>query len=230
LSLGGNAALSVDGPGNPGGHFLVKGDGKVGINNPVPAAALDVVGAIRGDSLLSLGGTATLRVDAPGVIGGHFLVDGAGHVGIDNPAPASALDVTGNIHTTSLQIASDHVMSAAPRMYMSAYLPKPMPAGASYPLFMLPSTNIVITRMTVGGLNPCWAQGDQTFTLEKNYDHTVIAKVTVSGSAWANDTGPISVPIPGGISLDVEVWTPDCGFGSVVAPGNLALAVEYMMQ
>jgi len=46
LSLGGGAMLSVDAPYVTGGHFMVTSDGKVGINNPTPKNALDVVGNI----------------------------------------------------------------------------------------------------------------------------------------------------------------------------------------
>ena len=94
---------------------------------------------------LSLGGTAPLVVDAPGVTGGRFTVLANGNVGISNPAPSAALTVTGEIRATqaiitqgpllsrdvstgslsasSVQINGDTPMSSAPRLSFSASFP-----------------------------------------------------------------------------------------------------------
>lgn len=66
----------------------------IGVN---PLFALHVNGTIRSETELSLGGTAPLLVDAPGIAGGHFAVLASGKVGIDNPSPAATLDVIGNV-------------------------------------------------------------------------------------------------------------------------------------
>jgi hypothetical protein len=106
---------------------------------------------------LSLGGTAPLAVDAPGVTGGRFTVLANGIVGINNPAPTFQLDVNGSIHGTNLNLASgayipgqvqtgplqassvqingDTPMSSAPRMTFAMNFPggwcNDFPCGAS---------------------------------------------------------------------------------------------------
>ena len=123
-------------------------------SGPGPAAmAIDTLGNVLVSSGLmrintgglSLGGTAPLAVDAAGVPGGRFTVMPLGNVGINNPNPTSALDVTGNIHATaaifasaavipgqvqtgalqasSLQLNGDTPMSSAPRMTFAAIFP-----------------------------------------------------------------------------------------------------------
>jgi len=70
----------------------------VGIGVSSPAYPLHVAGTIRSDAGgLSLGGNATLGVDAPGLIGGRLAVLANGNVGINNPKPTTTLDVNGNI-------------------------------------------------------------------------------------------------------------------------------------
>jgi len=240
LSLGGNAAFIMDAPGIYAGHFLIDGSGRVGINNPAPVYALDVVGAIRSDTQLSLGGNASLAVDAPGIVGGHLLVDGAGHVGINNPAPQSALDVGGNIHTSgSLSIGNDPAMSSAPRMYLTGYVPGPMSAGSIVtPIYSVASKPITITRMTMGGFNACQSGGPLFFFLYVQVPNQCFVfacsasySLTVtSASENLNDSGPLSIHIPAGVQFAVRSGpAPSCSFPNP-PPQDFSVTLEYMMQ
>jgi hypothetical protein len=209
---------------------------KVGIGI-APAYPLHVNGAMRSETGLSLGGNATLAVDAPFVSGGHLLVDGAGNVGINNAHPAAALDVKGNIQTSgSLTIGSDPAMSSAPRMYLTSYLPGPLTnaGGDSYPISMVVSKPIRITRFMIGGVNPCSAQDAQyawIWVTNLTLGTSSAATLTIggSGSGGMNDSGPISYDVETGWTITVDVSTPNCGTFSGASPGNLAVTVEYVM-
>lgn len=76
----------------------------IGIGIATPAYPLHVNGVIRAENGLSIGGTAFLLVDAPGIIGGHLAVLGNGRVGINNANPSTALDVVGNISSSGTLI------------------------------------------------------------------------------------------------------------------------------
>jgi hypothetical protein len=77
-----------------------------------------VNGTMRAETGLSLGGNATLSVDAPGVLGGRFTVLPNGNVGINNPNPFAALDVNGTV-----RINGDIPMSSNPHMFFSGSFP-----------------------------------------------------------------------------------------------------------
>jgi hypothetical protein len=72
--------------------------GNIGIGTSSPAYAVHLAagkplriegGTDAGDSAayFSFGGNGALSVDAPGVVGGRFVVDNSGYVGIGNPTP-----------------------------------------------------------------------------------------------------------------------------------------------
>jgi hypothetical protein len=217
-----------------------------------PAYPLHVAGGIRSETGLSLGGNAALDVDAPGIIAGHFRVDSSGHVGINNADPQTALDVVGNIRasgslsgsslsvsgvvsSSSVSIGSDPVMTAAPRMYLSAFVPAPMSAGQwVMPIFTIPSKNIAITRVTIGGFNPCSQGGQQIFTLYSGprSSLTTLNNVLVTSDVTnlISDSGTLSIPIAAGTPLWMfSNGAPNCGLSGGTV-GNLAISVEYMMQ
>ena len=108
VSLGGNGTFGIDAPGIVNGRFVVAGSGNVGIAAPTPQfglhlgqqKALRIEGALAsGDTTqyFSFGGNGTFGIDAPGVVNGRFVVQDSGNVGIGTDAPASKLDVKGDI-------------------------------------------------------------------------------------------------------------------------------------
>jgi hypothetical protein len=212
----------------------------VGFGLSNPAYPLHVNGMMRAETGLSLGGNAVLGVDSPGVIGGHLLVDGAGKVGINNPAPQSALDVNGNINasgsltgslvnaTGGVKIGSDAAMGAAPRMYLTGYVRGPMAANELlHVMFTVPTKNIIITRILVGSFNPCFLQGDLIFQLQTNLGF--IASLAV-GRMGYTDSGPLSLEVTAGSWLYGELTAPNCGFGAPLAPADIPISVEYIMR
>jgi len=68
--------------------------GFLGIGITAPQFPLHVNGAIRSETGLSLGGTAPVAVDAPGVVGGRFSILSNGTVGIGTTAPHSILEAS----------------------------------------------------------------------------------------------------------------------------------------
>ena len=219
--------------------------GRVGIGiAPAAGYVLHANGAMRAETKLSLGGTASLSVDAPGSPGGHFLVDGTGNVGINNRSPSQALDVIGSIRSSgnvtasgtltggSLNVGGDTPMSAAPHMTIGGFVPGGIPAGVDVnPIFMVPTRNILITRMSAYGINRCTG-GDQTYTLylgsaelSQNAKYTL----TIGTTTFTSDSGALSIPVPAGTPVVVfSNLTPSCGLG--VAAGDIAVSVEYVMQ
>lgn len=221
------------------------------INNAVgigiaPAYPLHVNGAMRSETGLSLGGNAQLSVDAPFNPGAHFLVDGNGDVGINNPFPTDALDVTGNIVATGSVTATGGgtfsgpvsasgfsvngvpVMTVPAQMYLTGYLPGPLAAFAEYrPIFAIPSKNIVITRLTSAGINTCPNQGSLLFSISTTPGGTRFSLSLSSTST--SDSGPLSIPVAAGSQLFGVVNTPTCGSFST-PPSDIPLSIEYVMQ
>jgi len=219
--------------------------GRVGIGvAPAAGYVLHVNGAIRAETGLALGGAASLAVDAPGSPGGHFLVDGTGNVGINNRTPSQALDVIGGIRSSgnvtasgtliggSLNVGGDTPMSAAPHMTIGGFVPAGLPADVDVtPIFMIPSKNILITRMSAYGRNECTG-GDETYTLYVgNFALSQNAKytLTIGTTTFTVDSGALSIPVPAGTPVSVfSNPVPTCGLGT--AAGDIAVSVEYVMQ
>jgi len=98
-AIGANAVVSQS-------NALVLGSPvtNVGIGTATPAYPLQVIGVMRSETGLSLGGNASVTVDAPGVLGGHLAVLANGNVGINNPNPQTNLDVVGNVRASGALI------------------------------------------------------------------------------------------------------------------------------
>ncbi len=81
--------------------FNIASNGNVGIGVLGPAVPLHVMGMIRSETGgLSLGGNAPLQVDAPYISGGRFPILPNGFVGINNPTPATNLDIVGSVNAS----------------------------------------------------------------------------------------------------------------------------------
>jgi hypothetical protein len=80
--------------------FIVKTDGKVGIGTTDPAFKLMVVDSsnaglrvdtqVEGGTVASFGGSGQFDIDAPGIVGGRFVVKENGRIGIGMPLFADA--------------------------------------------------------------------------------------------------------------------------------------------
>jgi hypothetical protein len=87
-------------------QFLIRAGGGVGIGTNTPSHQLEVVDAgstglrvqtnTTGGTVASFGGNGDFQIDAPGVIGGRFVVKEGGLVGIGISAPAAVLEVSGS--------------------------------------------------------------------------------------------------------------------------------------
>jgi hypothetical protein len=227
LTLGGNAPLTVDAPGIIGGRLAVLANGNVGINNINPQTTLDVGGNINASG--SLVG-ASLNVAGGGVINGG-LTTNAGITTGAGISVGAGINVTG-----AVKINGDTPMNAAPHMSLTGYVPQPISAGVFVrPIFTIPSKNILITRMTSNGWNPCSSSGAETFTLytggQSGVALTAQYTLTLTGGYPSiNDSGALSISIAAGTPLWViSNATPSCPLGSN-PPGDIAISVEYVMQ
>jgi hypothetical protein len=233
LSLGGNAPLQVDAPGIIAGHFLVTSAGRVGIDNNNPSTTLDVGGNINASGYIDAGGTLigqSLNVSGSGLINGG-LTTSAGITAGAGVSVGAGLTVGG-----SVQIGGDTPMSAAPHMSITAYVPAPLNAGVIVrPIFTIPSKNILITRMTSNGWNPCTNSGAETFTIYTGGQTGVVLTShytqTLTGSfPTINDSGALSITVTAGTPLWViSNATPSCPLGSN-SPGDIAITLEYVMK
>jgi len=87
-------------------QFLIHASGGVGIGTPSPSHQLEVVDAgssglrvqtnTTGGTVASFGGNGDFQIDAPGVLGGRFVVKEGGLVGIGTSGPAAVLEVSGS--------------------------------------------------------------------------------------------------------------------------------------
>lgn len=103
--------FGIDGIFNGPGLLFVGGDGKVGIATTTPSHQLEVVDAgstglrvqtnTAGGTVASFGGFGDFQIDAPGVVGGRFIVKESGTVGIGITTPAATLDVQGTFHAAA---------------------------------------------------------------------------------------------------------------------------------
>ncbi|HET6975849.1 MAG TPA: tail fiber domain-containing protein [Pyrinomonadaceae bacterium] len=67
-------------------------NGNVGIGTTSPRTHLEVKGGLRVEKSVSIGGSDAFEIDAPGVVGGRFKVEGGGSVGIGTPKPGAYIN------------------------------------------------------------------------------------------------------------------------------------------
>ena len=103
-------ALFIDEKGNLtiGTTTFIYQSGNVGIGTPSPESSLHVATdkSVRFElgksQKLSLGGNGSFEVDAPGKVGGRFMVTDSGMVGIGTTKPNTTLDVRGATSVNNL--------------------------------------------------------------------------------------------------------------------------------
>jgi len=220
ISVGGSAPVQIDAPFIPGGRLTILSNGKVGINNPNPTTNLDVGGSIVARGAL-IG--QSLSVNGGGVINGGITTD----AGITTGA---GVVVGGALSVGSyLKIGNDPAMNAAPHMYLTGYV-SASESNGSFPIFAIPSKDILITRLTVGSGNPCPQDGSQYVSIETG-DYTSLKDLYDLNLALgtSNDSGPLSIPIPAGSHLWVHLSpVPSCSGSWITLPWPIS--VEYVMQ
>ncbi len=211
-------------------EMVLASGGNLGIGTATPAFLLHVNGTARAETGLSLGGNATLGVDAPGVAGGHFTVLPNGTVGINNPNPTHALDVHG-----AVSINGDAPMTSNPRMSFSGY------AGGSFcgnlncgggfaagPVgFLVPDKNIEITHLSVALASLMDPSCNAQITISVN--GTLMFSLAVPGNT-ANFDGPTTVQANAGDQV-VLSYTPatSCSVGAS-AGGDAMINATYLIE
>jgi hypothetical protein len=181
-------------------EMVLASGGNVGIGTISPQYPLHVNGTVRADTGLSLGGNATLSVDAPGKVGGQFLVaNGTVSIGGDTP------------------------MSSAPRMLWHGFLPGDLGsvhAGGEF----IPDKGIRILRVSA------WVDSVGSGCSTPAAVTIINAGIVLSLSGDFNDTGSISVSSPAGTQLAIENSPPSgCGTFSS-SGSNVNVDVMYVMQ
>jgi hypothetical protein len=206
-------------------EMILTSGGNFGIGTTTPQYPLHVNGVMRAETGLSLGGSATVTVDAPGVVGGHFTVLPNGNVGVDNANPAASLDVGG-----SVRINGDVSMSSNPRMFFTGFLAGNLgnfPAGG----YFIPDRNIIITRVTASESNPghgCSTTAQADLNVKTSAD--VLYSLDLGNNNYFPDSGSIQVSVAAGTQLWIGVQAASgCGLGGS-SPSDVNVVVQYLMQ
>jgi hypothetical protein len=205
-------------------EMVLASGGNVGIGTTSPSYLLHVNGTARAETGLSLGGNSTLSVDAPGKIGGQFLVaNGTVSIGGDTP------------------------MSSNPRMTFSASFPGSFcgdftcGSGSSNNLpggYLVPDKPILITHISVSFVDPVDPSCGQGATIVVSVDRhqTLYFTLPTGGSSGGfypiSGDFPVLPPLSIGagssvyLTMDPSLF---CNLGSS-GGGNGFANVQYVMQ
>ena len=207
-------------------EMVLASSGNFGIGTTAPQFPLHVNGIMRSETGLSLGGNATVAVDAPGVVGGHFTVLANGNVGIDNANPAANLDVGG-----SVRISGDVPMSSNPRMFFSGFLSGNLgnaPRGG----YFIPDRNITITRISAMEDVPghdCTTSAQAILKIRGGSGETLYS-LDLGNPLEVADSGSIQVAVAAGTALYIySSPASGCGIGGS-SPTDVNVSVQYLMQ
>jgi hypothetical protein len=211
---------------------LVSG-GNLGIGITTPQYPLHVNGTMRSEAGLSLGGNATVAVDAPGIVGGHFTVLPNGNVGIGTATPTNTLDVRGG-----LTINSDTPMTSNPHMSFSTMFMGSMCGGIGICGYgngslwgaFVPDRNIMITRITIT-LNSAIDPSCLPASVDVFANSALLGSVTLPGNVYFVDSGALSINAPAGAVLLVwpSVTNVNCNVGAS-AGGDVYMNTQYVMR
>jgi hypothetical protein len=209
-------------------EMVLASGGNFGIGTTAPQYPLHVNGIMRSESGLSLGGNASVAVDAPGVVGGRLAVLANGNVGINNPNPAATLDVAG-----SVRIGGDVAMSSNPRMFFSGFLVGNLGNEPVLGGFFVPDRNIVITRVSASENSfghDCSTAAHASVEVGGDSPVTIFYNLDLGNNNRWPDSGSINVLIPAGTSLAIKGYSASgCGIGGS-SPSDVNVSVQYVMQ
>lgn len=93
-------------------RMAITRNGNVGIGTSAPSKKLQVVGGLRVENEVSVGGAYVFEVDAPNILGGRFKIAANGNVGIGTSNPTFKLAVNGTIRAMEIRVETgwaDHV-------------------------------------------------------------------------------------------------------------------------
>ena len=93
LREGGDIIFSPGSDGSENVKVTIKADGKVGIGTQTPRTSLEIMGGLRVENEVSVGGENTFVIDAHGVPGGRLTILKNGNVGIGTTNPGYPLEV-----------------------------------------------------------------------------------------------------------------------------------------
>jgi hypothetical protein len=221
---------------NSATEMVLAAGGNLGIGT-TPQYMLHVNGTARAETGLSLGGNATLAVDAPGVGAGHFTVQPNGTVGINNANPQHALDVNG-----AVSINGDVPMTSNPRMSFSGFInssfcefvrPGCSSDAAFYGGSFVPDRAINITRVSVALGSTVDPSCNNPFPEIVLWENDTLAYVlTIPASTQYIDSGstPVNLSVPAGTGVYVGYMPDDnCTVGTSYG-GYAWVNVQYEMQ